>query len=228
MALELGTPVSTGLTYAQGNAITAVSPLWDTLYSFGSKSKWQGQFFKHRRGENPNIPYADTNLVEAGKIPFGRAFQVASIGLSVFNRKPLAGATELDPAWLKAVQATLMNYGVISVKTLNYDVIFEKPLSAFLPTVQDASGSANFSQVAPYVFDLKDETIDLNANVNFDVNIDLDIPQMVFNGTTNTYEAITADTAKEYAGASATDFSIKTPADIGVRVYLNGALAKAQ
>ena len=117
----------------------------------------------------------ETNMSRAGQIEKGRNFTVKQIGLRLAH---LVAAAEATPEWVNDILATLFRYGMIQFKISGSDHIGQFPLALLNPTVAMASaaGAVNLADMAPVWIDLGDNEIVLSEQVDFKLELIVNIP----------------------------------------------------
>jgi len=196
--LQIGVPIETivASTYESGSAVIIRNTRYDWRQDLAGKSKGTFRFFTKQQGSDSS--FVRTNMNAPGMIENGRAFEVQQIAVKATRR--LAPATDSlttyaipTDGWYDLVISTLFSYSTLVFKVNGTDHCGQYPLALFLPAIsnQGSTGYTTGSTIAQAVIDLKDKTIPLSSLVNFGVELELDIPQQIWNGSAYTALAAT-------------------------------------
>jgi len=188
--LQIGVPIETivASTYESGSAVIIRNTRYDWRQDLAGKSKGTFRFFTKQQGSDSS--FVRTNMNAPGMIENGRAFEVQQISVKATRRlapgtASLTTYTAPVDGWYDLVISTLFSYSTLVFKVNGTDHCGQYPLALFLPAISN-QGSASYttgSTIAQAVIDLKDKTIPLSSLVNFGVEIELDIPQQIWNGS---------------------------------------------
>jgi len=193
--LQIGVPIETivASTYESGSAVIIRNTRYDWRRDIAGKSKGTFRFFTKQAGSD--AAFVRTNMNAPGMIENGRAFEVQQIAVKATRRVSGGSATTAltsyapnaaDNGWYDLVISTLFNYSTLIFRVNGTDHCGQYPLALFLPAVSNQGSAGVFttgSTIAQAVIDLKDKTIPLSSLVNFGVELELDIPQSLYNGS---------------------------------------------
>jgi len=201
----------------------------------GLTSKGKALFFTVSRGGDATI--GETNMLMGQQLEKGHWFTIEKIGVKVSQRKPANSAEAADKQWYQRVLNTLFAYGVLRFVVSGPGILGEFPLAQLLPAVQsvgqtggiaklgenDVATSSNTAPVmAAGVFDVQKNTIKISEQVNFNVELEWDIPSKIWNGAENKFRNLDAKNALDLELMQIPDGTCVEVLLIGTEIRLQG------
>jgi len=194
-------------TYQSGTALEFCNVRYHRKEEgIGLTRKGTAQFFTASKGADATI--GETNMLTAQTMEKGHWFTIEKIAVKVSQRKPANSPEFADKQWYQRVLNTLFAYGVLRFVISGQAHIGEFPLSQLLPVVQSVGQTggivklgndavATSSNTAPLmaagVFDLQKNNIKISEGVNFNVEVQWDIPNKIWDATENAYRNLDAE-----------------------------------
>jgi len=159
-------------TYVTGSGVQ-ISTIRYEWVDLSALSNSVTPIFNTQIGTNRSV--VETNMSRAGQIEKGRNFTIKKIGMRLANMVAAAAAT---PEWANDIIATIFRYGMIQFKISGSDHIGQWPLALLNPTIAMAAqaGVANLADMAPVWIDLAENEIVLSEQVDFRLELVLNIP----------------------------------------------------
>jgi len=170
-------------------------------------SKGKALFFTASKGADATV--GETNMLMGQQLEKGHWFTIEKIAVKVSQRKPSDSEDFADKQWYQRVLNTLFAYGVLRVYVGGPGYLGDFPLAQLLPAVQSVGQlggivtcedtSLTSSNTAPVlaagVFDLQKNNIKISESVNFNVELEWDIPSEIWDAKENKWRNLDAKNA---------------------------------
>jgi len=183
------------------------STLYHLRDDLAGKESGIAKFFDQKAGES-GIRLGETNMSRGGTLEKAHWFTIHKIGVKASQRVSALSTDKEDKLWYQRILQTLFRYGVLRFNIAGIAPIGEFRLSQLLPPIQsvgqaiasaeDMEASGNTAPVfAASIFDLDKKQIVLSELASFNVDIQWDIPNRVWNAAKGAYDTLDASKPAE-------------------------------